>query len=538
MSLRASLPYLPHIATRSLVLTFLLFLALPLTDANAQSPLVLLNSWGTPGTAEGQLDAPLRMDVPDPEEWVLAGSLFVVDGPDGAHRVQRFDVDGTFVRGYATSLIDPVSVTVIEGDVMGLPAGNIAVLDVGASEVRILDAETGALIDQWPVPASSDGDLDYDPWTGSLWVCFTDLHIVQEYSLSGVSLRMVGTSGVPGSGVGSFDSPRSLEARDDYVCVADTANDRVIMMWWYGDGSRNWTEGGGSGTAPGEFDQPWAITMDCQGMVWVADRGNRRIQRLRIVPRGWGSIPYELVFDGQWFESASPFTDLIDLVNPARPVFGVTGRVPSARELPRRDVVGPGVPGIFALDRSTAVLRHFEDECCYPGSPLLVTVTTAGGSLLISPAGTGPTLGEVGATVEVEIRDGCGLPIAGFPYQDLFLDDAGTGDIGLCLWGRVADANTDAMGRTTLSGAIAGGGWTQSGMQLGVAGILVGPVLPIDVVSPDINGDLFVNLGDIAAFAVDFSGDVSTFRSDLDHDGQLSLGDLGILAVHYGESCP
>jgi hypothetical protein len=45
------------------------------------------------------------------------------------------------------------------------------------------------------------------------------------------------------------------------------------------------TDGGwqflaGSRTAPGEFNQPAGLALDCQGNLYVADTGNQRIQKL------------------------------------------------------------------------------------------------------------------------------------------------------------------------------------------------------------------------------------------------------------------
>ena len=76
-------------------------------------------------------------------------------------------------------------------------------------------------------------------------------------------------------------------------------------------------------------------------------------------------------------------------------------------------------------------------------------------------------------------------------------------------------------------------------MTVYIAGIPVNtPPLDIRVNSPDINGDLVVNLVDVAAFAEGFMGGVYAFRSDYNFDGVLNLIDLGAFASHLGETCP
>lgn len=166
------------------------------------------------------------------------------------------------------------------------------------------------------------------------------------------------------------------------------------------------------------------------------------------------------------------------------------------------------------------------------------TASSASGTVLITPAGTGDTLASKGLTVSVQVLDVNSDAIAGYPFQDIYLDDDSTGDISLCQGGSVADGNTNVTGDTTISGAIAGGGFTQNGMQVFLAGApLAGTALSIDVVSCDINGDLKVDLGDIGDFAVDFNGTYN-FRSDFVFDAQINLADIGELAIHNGEVCP
>jgi hypothetical protein len=172
-----------------------------------------------------------------------------------------------------------------------------------------------------------------------------------------------------------------------------------------------------------------------------------------------------------------------------------------------------------------------------PDPGLSSAVAAGSGTLLITPAGAGNTLGGIGATVTVTVLDATGTPIAGYPFQDVFLDDSGTSEISLCQGGSVADFNTNASGVTTISGAIAGGGWTQNGLQVYLAGVAIGGALPINANSCDINGDLVVNLGDIGDFSADFSGPYN-FRSDFQFDGVVNLGDIGELSIHNGETCP
>lgn len=172
-------------------------------------------------------------------------------------------------------------------------------------------------------------------------------------------------------------------------------------------------------------------------------------------------------------------------------------------------------------------------------SDALSTASAAGSAtILITPAGTGTNIGAAGATVTVTVVDATGAVIAGYPFQDIYLDDDSTGEISLCQGGSVADGNTNASGVTTISGAISGGGFTQAGLQVFLAGVpLQQAALPINANSCDINADLVVNAIDLGDFAADFTG-AYNFRSDFVFDGVVNLPDVGEFAIHNGETCP
>ncbi len=156
---------------------------------------------------------------------------------------------------------------------------------------------------------------------------------------------------------------------------------------------------------------------------------------------------------------------------------------------------------------------------------------------LIDPAGDGPMLSQIGVVITLVLRDGTGFPITNHPFQDMWIDDAGNGSIALCNGGSVADRDTDLSGMTTFSRRIAGGGWTDQGVGVYVSGLRVGVLAGLDIVSPDLTGDRVVDLEDVAAFAVDFTGGGYSLRVDLSCNGVVDLADIGVLALHYGHAC-
>ena len=177
------------------------------------------------------------------------------------------------------------------------------------------------------------------------------------------------------------------------------------------------------------------------------------------------------------------------------------------------------------------------------GVPDLTLSTAAGPASLvqvqITPAGLGSNLANSGATVTVTVVDATGTAIAGYPFQDMTLNDIGNGDLNICPGGSTADANTNASGQATFTGNIAGGGQTQAGLQVYLGGSpLNGAALSIDVNSSDINGDRTVNISDVGLFATDFASGGFAFRSDFVADGVLNISDVGNFATHVTEVCP
>jgi hypothetical protein len=176
------------------------------------------------------------------------------------------------------------------------------------------------------------------------------------------------------------------------------------------------------------------------------------------------------------------------------------------------------------------------------GIPILEhsTVSTQGGVLLACPDNDGARLEDIGSTIFITVRSKCPewpepLPIPGIPATDIWLWSD-----GLVLCGGSgssnADGPTDANGQTTISGAVASGGYASGTIQVVVTGILIGELPTLTIVSPDINGDLQIDLVDLAAFAVSYTGAYDP-RADMDGDGSLDLRDFSLFAAHWLHVC-
>jgi peptidylamidoglycolate lyase len=112
---------------------------------------------------------------------------------------------------------------------------------------------------------------------GNLWLTDVGLHQVFKYDPAGNLLMTLGERGVPGEDAGHFNMPTDVAiAPDGSFFVSDGyRNSLVVKFSAKGNFITSW---GSFGTARGQFDVPHSITLDADGRVYVADRGNARIQ--------------------------------------------------------------------------------------------------------------------------------------------------------------------------------------------------------------------------------------------------------------------
>lgn len=103
---------------------------------------------------------------------------------------------------------------------------------------------------------------------------------VFEFSPQGKVLLALGKPGTAGDGPDTFNKPSDvLIAPDGNIFVADGhgpgSNARIVKFSPDGKFIQAW---GKQGTGPGEFNNPHSLAMDSRGRLFVADRGNNRVQ--------------------------------------------------------------------------------------------------------------------------------------------------------------------------------------------------------------------------------------------------------------------
>tara|TARA_B100001013_G_scaffold292602_1_gene192626 strand:- start:151 stop:1008 length:858 start_codon:yes stop_codon:yes gene_type:complete len=129
---------------------------------------------------------------------------------------------------------------------------------------------------------------------GNVWVTDsqgnesgTKGHQVIKFSSEGEELLRLGTAGQPGSGPGQLNEPCDvITAPNGDIFVSDGHSGqspdppegrtgRILKFDSEGNFIKEWGE---IGFRPGQFRTPHAMEFDSQGRLYVADRGNHRIQ--------------------------------------------------------------------------------------------------------------------------------------------------------------------------------------------------------------------------------------------------------------------
>lgn len=137
----------------------------------------------------------------------------------------------------------------------------------------------------------------------------------------------------------------------------------------------------------------------------------------------------------------------------------------------------------------------------------------------------------VDATLTITVVNASGDPIVNYPAADIWFE--GTGFVPCS--GAHPDSDTDQLGQARWTAPLAGGGSTAF-IQAMIAGDPLPVATALSIVSPDMTGDLMVNLGDITLFTQAL--DTYSFGADFNADGQIDLSDISLMAQAIGAACP
>jgi len=243
--------------------------------------------WGQRGLKQGDFVRPRAIAIDTTGE---RDELYIVDF---SGRIQVFTPEGEYLRGWSTP-------TIINGRPAGLGWGNggtLLVADSHYSRVLVYSREGNLLRECTAQPGEGPGPIAYvsdvvQDDEGSFYLSeFGDEDRIRKLSPEGRYLKHWGTHG---SEPGQLARPRALAlGADGLLYVADNCNHRIQVFTRQGEFVRAF---GRHGSGSGELSYPYDVTFDRTGHLLVAEYGNHRVQRLTTTgaPRGeWGGAGRE-----------------------------------------------------------------------------------------------------------------------------------------------------------------------------------------------------------------------------------------------------
>lgn len=148
---------------------------------------------------------------------------------------------------------------------------------IASPTVLVFDGETGKLVRTWGantfvMPHSLTIDSE-----DNIWLTDVGQHQIFKFDHRGNLLLSLGERGKPGNDAIHFNRPTDVAVeKDGSFYVSDGyGNTRIVK---FSPEGRFLAEWGTRGNAPGQFAVPHSLALDKQGYVYVADRGNARLQ--------------------------------------------------------------------------------------------------------------------------------------------------------------------------------------------------------------------------------------------------------------------
>jgi sugar lactone lactonase YvrE len=244
--------------------------------------------WGRRGISDGRFQKPRAMAI-DRED-----RLYIVDM---TARIQVFDTDGQFLRGWSTpdhAIGKPTGMSIG-------PDGNVWVADTHYYRVLVYSPEGKLLHTYGGKKGDKPGEFGlvtsvvHDS-AGNFYVSeYGDFDRIQKFTPEGKFMRQWGGHG---SEPGQFVRPQKMAVdAQDHIWVTDSCNHRIQVFDTDGKLLKIW---GKEGSGPGEMYYPYDLALADNDTMYVCEFGNHRVQKFTRDGRSLGCFGVEGRDKGQF----------------------------------------------------------------------------------------------------------------------------------------------------------------------------------------------------------------------------------------------
>lgn len=130
--------------------------------------------------------------------------------------------------------------------------------------------------------------IRFDP-QGNLWTTDSSSSMIYKFSRQGEKLLEIAVGGQPSNGSDFNGTTDIAFAPNGHLYISDGYGNARILE--YSAAGERLREFGRPGAGPTQFNQPHGLTIDPNGVIYVADRKNGRIQRFNLDGRLLGEFP-------------------------------------------------------------------------------------------------------------------------------------------------------------------------------------------------------------------------------------------------------
>ena len=230
-----------------------------------------IDSFARVATISGSFKSPKGLAIDS------SNYLFVVDGDH--HRIKKFTVDRRHLSTVGKEGNRQLEFRYPSGIAIHPKSGRIYIADTCNHRIQILNSDL-TFVTTFGSNGTNDGEFSYPhdvafDSDGNVYVVDNSNHRIQVFEPGGKFLRMFGKHGTY-DGEMKYPFAISIDrSKNDVVYVMDKDNHRISM---FTPGGKFITSFGCKGGGPGQFDMPHGIAMAKNGVLYVCDFYNNRVQ--------------------------------------------------------------------------------------------------------------------------------------------------------------------------------------------------------------------------------------------------------------------